>query len=129
MGISREVRITVDGETYTFSPSNRLMRRIDAGLAPQTVTGVIGTMDGTNVPLPALAYIISEMVAEGGGSVDEDEMVSEMMHDMQHNEAKGVMDWVRCIGECLAPPKDAVKNLSAPAKTGGKKGKAKKPKT
>lgn len=121
MSVFREVRIELDGKEYWFTPSNKMLRRIDAGLAPQTLLGVVGTMDGKNVPLPALAYIISEMVREGGGTVDEDSVLASLYDDLTNNGGEGIGPLVQCIGECITPPGATEKNLPSPAKTGGKK--------
>ena len=121
-GVFRETRIEYDGQEYWFTPSNKFLRRVDAGLAPQTLLGVVATMDGRNVPLPALAYIISEMVKEGGGDVDEDDVLGELYADLQHNGGDGIGPLVLAIGDCITPP-DAEKNLPAPARAGGKKSK------
>jgi hypothetical protein len=122
-GVFRETRIEYDGQEYWFTPSNKFLRRVDAGLAPQTLLGVVATMDGRNVPLPALAYIISEMVKEGGGDVDEDDVLGELYADLTNNNGNGIGPLVQAIGDCITPP-DSEKNLPAPAKTGAKKPKS-----
>ena len=121
-GVFRETRIELDGKEYWFTPSNKFLRRIDAGLAPQTLLGVVSTMDGRNVPLPALAFIISEMVREGGGNADEDDVLASLYDDLTNNNGNGIGPLVQAIGDCITPP-DAAKNHPAPAKTGGKKSK------
>jgi len=124
--VFREVSIEFDGETYRFTPSNKLLRRIDAGLAPQTLLGVVGTMDGKNVPLPALSFVIAEMIQEGGGDVDEDDVLAELYDDLATNNGNGIGPLVMSIGECITPPGDPAKNLPAPAKAGAKKKSRKK---
>ncbi len=119
--VFREVRIELGGEEYWFTPSNKFLRRIDAGLAPQTLLGVVGTMDGKNVPLPALAYVISEMVKEGGGTADEDEVLASLYDDLLNNGGEGIGPLVQTLGDCITPPGASEKNLPAPAKTGGRK--------
>lgn len=114
--VFREVVMSWDGEDYTFAPSNRLLRRIDAGLAPQTLLGVIGSMDGVNLPLPAIAYILSEMLSEGGADVDEDDVLAGLYDDMESNNGDGVGTLVQAIGECVTPPG----NGQSPVKSGGK---------
>jgi len=124
--VFREVSIEFAGETYRFTPSNRMLRRIDAGLAPQTLLGVIGTMDGKNVPLPSLAYVISEMISEGGGNVDEDDVLYELYDDIESNNGEGIPPLVHVIGDCVTPPGDAAKNSPAPVKKAGGKKRSKK---
>lgn len=123
-GVFREVRIEFDGQEYWFTPSNKFLRRVDAGLAPQTLLGVVATMDGKNVPLPALAFIISEMVKEGGGSADEDDVLGELYADLTSNGGNGIGPLVQAIGDCITPPDAASKNLPAPAVNGAKKAKS-----
>jgi len=119
-GVFRETRIELDGQEYWFTPSNKFLRRIDAGLAPQTLLGVVSTMDGRNVPLPALAFIISEMVKEGGGNADEDDVLASLYDDLTNNSGNGIGPLVQSIGDCITPP-DAAKNHPAPANVGAKK--------
>ena len=116
--ISREIQIEWDGEVYTFAPTNKLLRRIDAGLAPQTVLGILGLMDGTNVPLPALAYILSEMIQAGGGDADEDDVLAGLYDDMQNNDSRGIEPLMDAMAAAIAPPSGAAKNLAAPEKAG-----------
>jgi hypothetical protein len=123
-GVFRETRIEYDGKEYWFTPSNKFLRRVDAGLAPQTLLGVVATMDGRNVPLPALAYIISEMVKEGGGDVDEDDVLGELYADLTNNNGNGIGPLVQAIGDCITPPDIASKNPTAPASVGAKKPKS-----
>lgn len=123
--VFREISIEFDGKTYRFTPSNRFLRRVDAGLAPQTLLGVVGVMDGQNVPLPALSFVISEMIAEGGGSVDEDDVLAELYDDLATNNGAGIGPLVNAIAECITPPGDPEKNLPAPAKKAGGKPKRK----
>lgn len=122
-GVFRETRIELDGKEYWFTPSNKFLRRIDAGLAPQTLLGVVSTMDGRNVPLPALAFIISEMVREGGGNADEDDVLASLYDDLTNNNGNGIGPLVQAIGDCITPP-DAAKNQPAPAMVGAKKAKS-----
>lgn len=120
-GVFRELEIEFGGKAYRFTPSNRMLRRIDAGLSPQTLLGVVGVMDGANVPLPAIAYILSEMIAEGGGDVSEDEVLAELYDDLAANQGRGIAPLVAAIGDCITPPGTAAPNPPAPAKAGAKK--------
>lgn len=122
MSVFREVTIDYGGASYTFTPSNRMLRRIDAELSPQTLLGVLNVMDGNQVPLPALALVISEMVKEGGGDVTEDDVLVELYRDVQQNEGKGIKPLVQVIGACVTPPSDLPGgNGGSPAKASGKK--------
>lgn len=123
--VFREISIEFDGETYRFTPSNRFLRRVDAGLSPQTLLGIVGVMDDSNVPWPALSYVISEMIAEGGGTVDEDDVLAELYDDLATTGGAGIGPLVNAIADCITPPGDPEKNLPAPKKKSGGKPKRK----
>lgn len=118
--VFRDISIAFDGKTYVFTPSNRLMRRIDAGLSPNTLLGVIGTMNGQQLPLYDIAYIVSEFIAAGGGKVSEDDVLAELMADLQETQGAGIRPMIEAIASAIAPPGDAEKKSPAPvkAKTG-----------
>ena len=131
--VKRESAIEFDGVRYVFTPSNKMLRRIDAGLAPQTHMSVLAQlqdaaqaaksdpMAGARVPIASLAYIISEMIREGGGDVDEDEVSESIMEDMSENDAAGLPGLIEAVIETVSPPDRLAKNLPAPAKAGAKK--------
>ncbi|MDH5796933.1 MAG: hypothetical protein OEZ19_00070 [Paracoccaceae bacterium] len=124
MSVSREMTMEYAGETYRFDFSNKLLRRIDAGLAPQTFFGVLGVIDGREAPLPALAFIISEMLKEGGGEFTEDDVIEELYDDIRTNKGNGIRPLVEAIVACVSMPGQARGNSPAPAQ-GPKKAKAK----
>ena len=131
--VSRESVIEYGGERYTFTPSNRMLRRIDAGLAPQTHMSVLAQlMDahkasqtdaaaGARVPFTALAYIISEMLAEAGANVSEDDVYADIMEDMTDNGGAGLPGLIEAVVQTVSPSDSMAKNPPAPAKTGAKK--------
>lgn len=121
--VFREVSLTLGEETYTFTPSNKLMRRIDAGLHPQTVYGVIGLLKEQEVPVPAISYILAEMIHEAGGDVDEDEVHAALFQDMAQNDGAKMMELVNVIAECITPVGALQNPQKPPATTKTKKAK------
>lgn len=123
MSVFREVTIEFGGEEYRFTPSNKLMRRIDGELFPQTLFGVLNQMDGQQAPLPALALIISMMLNEGGGEFTEDDILKELYDDILNNNGNGVRPLVESIAACITMPDAPEGNGGSPAKSkaGGKK--------
>lgn len=119
--VKREVSIEYDGETYTFEPSNRLMRRIEADMYPMTLGGLVSCMKAEQVPLPTLAFVFSEFIKAGGGSVDEDSVYA----DLIQSEGRDIVGLIHAIDEVLTPPDYAAKNLPAPNKQGAKRKKGK----
>lgn len=124
MSVFREVKVEFGGKEYVFTPSNKLLRRIDAELYPQTMFTILGQLDGTQAPLPGLACIVANMLNAGGGEFTEDEILLELLDDVQNNGGRGVAPLGEAIGQCVGVPTKAqeVGNSSTPA-TGEKKAK------
>lgn len=106
MSISREITIEFDGRNYTFTPSNKLLRKIDSQLYPQTIFGVLNQLDGQQAPLPALALIISELLNAGGGEFTEDDILHHLYDDIRENGGKGILPLAMAITDSLTLPAD-----------------------
>lgn len=118
-GVFRDVIINYAGQDYVVTPSNKLLRQIDAELSPQSLFGILGGLGGSNVPLPALALIIQQLLNAGGGKFTEDEILADLMNDVTHNKGKGIKPLVDAIAACLAVEGVGTKNSESPSKTGG----------
>ena len=112
--VFREIAVEFGGKEYTFTPSNKLLRKIDAGLSPNTLLGVVSTMSGEQLPLYDIAFIVSKFIEAGGGSVDEEQVLAELYADLQENNGEGIQPMVKAIADVISPP-DAVKNHPSPA--------------
>lgn len=125
--VAREVSIEFDGQRYTFAPSNRLMRRIEADMYPMTLSGLVNCMQMDQVPLPSLAFVLTEFIKAGGGDADEDDIYDELVSDLADNKGEGLKSLLMCIDAVMTPPDFAAKNSPAPS-PGGRKpaGKRKK---
>lgn len=137
--VFREIQIEFDGVSYTITPSNKLLRRIDSGLTPATVLSTLAQVErvgraaaadpnsaeAMQFPFSGLAYIVAELISAGGGNIDEDDVYVGLMDDMQENEARGVFPLVEALGSIVSPPSSVVKN--SPAPKAGPKAKKKKP--
>ena len=121
--VLRDISISYGGETYTFTPSNRLLRKIDAGLSPNSIMGVVNTMQNENLPLYDIAFIVSEFIKAGGGNVSEDDVLAELYADLSENEGKGIGPLLEALAAAISPPGATAKNPQAPAATGAKRSK------
>ena len=102
-GVFREMEISWGGVNYSFVPSNKLLRRIDAGLSPRTIVGVFTSAKDGEFPVFDIAYIASEFLRAGGANIDEDEMYAEFTRDMQENGGAGVRALVEVMGVAINP--------------------------
>ena len=104
--VFREIAVEFGGKEYTFTPSNKLLRKIDAGLHPLTMYGLIGSMDGVQLPIYGIAYVASEFVKAGGGNISEDQMVGELYADLRDNKGEGVKAFIAAIGAAVTPERE-----------------------
>lgn len=116
-----EISITYGGEVLHFTPSNRLLRRLDAELAPETFLGVLSRMDGKEAPLPSIAFILSFFINAAGGEADEDTLFSELLDDVNNNNGEGLSAILSSLTGMLDFAKVTGKNSLSPAKPLGVK--------
>lgn len=120
-GVFREICIQYQGRSYNVVPSNKLLRRIDAELSPQSLFGVLSGLNGTNVPLPAIALIIQQLLNSAGGSFTEDDILIDLLEDAKENNGDGIKPLVEAIALCLTPEGVSPKNSASPSAQGGAK--------
>lgn len=77
MTVFREAKITWADKEYTFTPSNRLIRRIEREVPLMWVQMQFASQ---NVPISSIAYIATEVMRAAGADVSEDEMFAELTH-------------------------------------------------
>jgi len=132
MSVFREASVEFKGEDYVFTPSNKMLRRIEAGLAPNTLYGTLSQMQQGQVPLPSLAYILWEFLREAGARVDEDEVFGELSRMLMTGDQNAVLPVVELIAACVTPNAALEKPLASgttaakPGATKRKKGPARK---
>ena len=137
MAAKREYTLTdLDGKSWTFVPSIRFMMRLDRELAPETAMSVLARVEAaaiaaqndpqsiaaSQVPFPAMAYIVARMLQEAGADADPDDVYEAVMEDLQENDGAGFFPLLGMASEIIAGGrKDDAKNQQAPAETGAKK--------
>lgn len=99
MAVFREAVIEWAGEEYTFTPSNRLLRRIDREVP---LTEYMGKSQ-TGLRIPDTAFIVATFIRAGGGEVDEDEIAATLFEDVGANNGKGYFAITAAIVTALVP--------------------------
>lgn len=77
MGVFREITIEWGGEEYVFTPSNKLLRRIE-GQGVNIAVLMHGLAVGP-ISAPSLAFVAAEFLKAGGAVVTEDEVFGYIM--------------------------------------------------
>lgn len=115
-GVFNEVEISWKGKTYFFTPSNRLLRRIEGQLAPSSLTDVINRISEGKPPISEAAFIIAEFLKAGGADnsvADEDAIYGEIVADFERNQGKGFLLLCEAIMLAISPSDNAAKKRNA----------------
>ena len=81
MGVFRDVTIEWNGVDYSFTPSNRLLRRIE-GQGVNIAVLMHGLAVGP-ISAPSLAFVAAEFLKAGGAGVTEDDLFGYIMSASQ----------------------------------------------
>ena len=114
----RETSIEWMGETYVFTPANRLLRRIEGELAPSSISGVITLIGAGKPPISHIAFILASFLKAGGaekGVADEDLIYAHLMDDITNKDATAYLAVVDFLMRVLSPTEDASKKPTADA--------------
>ena len=120
MSVFREIEISYQGKAYTFTPSNKLLRRIERDVP---LAGMVMRIQDEKPAVSEIAFVATEFLkAAGCEDVDEDAMYAAIMGDIAvDGEIFATM--VNCIMQAISPTQDVAKNSSA-SQAGGKAAKA-----
>jgi hypothetical protein len=97
MGVFREITIEWDGEDYVFTPSNRLLRRIE-GQGVNIAVLMHGLAVGP-ISAPSLAFVAAEFLKAGGADVTEDDVFAYIMTATQG----GIDALATSVAEAITP--------------------------
>lgn len=122
-GVFNEVTIDWKGKQFVFTPSNRLLRRIEGELSPSSLTDVINRMGQGKPPISETSFIIGKFLEAAGASpeeADEDEVYKEIMNDFAdpNSEGRGFLALCGMIIQVISPAEDTAKK-STPVSGGG----------
>lgn len=122
MAVFRDCEIIWGGESYTLTPSNRLLRNIEKEVSLAHIA--IEASKGCP-PISHLAYVAAMLLQDAGADVTEDEMAAEL----QGGDHKDVVGFMEAIMAAITPQQVDEKKLGgrAPAaKPAAPKGKRRK---
>jgi len=113
--VFRDIDIVWEGERYTLTPSNRLLRRIESEVS---LTKLFNDAQNGELSVPNLSYVVCEFLkAAGVKGIDEDAIYGDLMADMANNNGALIMQMVEVIATAMSPPDaDPKKPAAAPAK-------------
>jgi hypothetical protein len=120
-GVFNEMTINWEGGSYTFTPSNRLLRRIEGELSPSSLTDVARRMNEGKPPISETAYIISEFLSAAGADksvADEDKIYAGIMNDFATNNGTGFIGLCKALLMAISPADDTAKKPTAASASG-----------
>ena len=126
--VFNDIKIEWLGETYTFRPTNRLLRRIEGELSPSSLTDVLNRMNAGKPPISETAFIVAKFLEAGGAEpdvADEDRVYGEIMNDFAENDGEGFVALCKTIVIAISPSEHTGKKSSAVSNEGAGKEAAK----
>jgi hypothetical protein len=113
MSVFREMSVEWEGERYTFSPSNKFLRRIDREVS---LAGLAARADRGEAPIFDMAFVIAEILAEAGVETDEDQVIAIITDEDEGDRAKYLVGLIndlmpkgKSTGGSVAPKKTQAK--------------------
>ena len=102
-GVFREVDIEWGGETYTFTPSMRLIRSIERGDGdgPVCIMQLIHAAQSGSPQFGFMAWLVAKVMTFGGAKVDDGEIYKQMMG----SEKEAISLYLNCIDAISPAPK------------------------
>lgn len=115
MPVFRDITLEYQDESYTLTPSNRLLRKIEGeGIS---LTDVIARTSEGKPPISEISFICASLLtAAGAPDVDEDAMYGELMQDVVDNGGKVFSGMCQVIVDILSPDEATIKKSPAPQK-------------
>lgn len=101
-GVFREISIAHNGQQYSLTPSNALLRRIES--EGVSILGMVAEVGKGKMPIFDIAKVASMFLIEAGVPVTEDEMYGELMTDLGQNDGAGVIAMCEVIVSAITPP-------------------------
>lgn len=111
-GVFHDVDIAWKGETYAFTPSNRLLRKIEGEIAPSTLGSVLQRVASGNPPFSEIAYILSVFLRAAGCRAEdcnEDELYRAILEDVRFRDGKQYYAITDILVQVVSPSEDAAK--------------------
>ena len=110
-GVFREISLEWNGEAYPFTPSNKLLRRIEREVS---FVDLINRSNDGRFPIFDIAYVMTEFLKSAGvRGVTEDEDYGVLARDMQDNNSEGIAVILGCVVEAISPPGEDPKKAAA----------------
>jgi len=101
MSVFRDVEIEWGGKSYSVTPSNRLLRKIESeGIS---LTHMIGRVADGQAPISEVSYVVAEFLKSAGAKVTEDEVYGYIMETMADGDEDGFATLAVAVVEAITP--------------------------
>jgi len=114
MSVFRDHEISWMGKRYTFTPSNRLLRRIEGQLAPSSFVDIINRMRNGKTPVSEVAFVVAEFLrAAGADDVSEDDIYGAIQQDFVSNNGEGFTRLAQTVILVVSPAEGTREKFTA----------------
>lgn len=101
MAVFRDLDMSWQGKTYTVTPSNRLLRRIEGEVG--SLTSMIAKIGAGEPPVSETCYVVAELLKAGGADVNEDEVYGEVMTALANGQEEAFAEMAVSVVEAISP--------------------------
>jgi len=110
MAVFRDTTMTWDGVEYVFTPSNRILRRIES--SGVNIATLIQGLSVGPVSAPDLAFVAAEFLKIGGATVTEDDVYGHIMTGTPDQ----ISELATFVASAIIPEEPAGKKPKSPAR-------------
>ena len=114
MSVFRDIEMEYEGQTYTVTPSNRLLRRIEAEVS---IMAMFSKFQSGKPVISELAFVIAVFLNSANAGVTEDEVAQELNWDLVHNNGDGIKSLMVSVSEMVTPVDKVKKPIPSKAKS------------
>lgn len=114
MTVFREMVVEWGGENYTFTPSNKFLRRVDREVS---LASLADRAERGDAPIFDMAFVVAEIMREAGVDTDEDEVISQITDESETDRAEYLIGLInKIMPDRSADSDEPVKKTKAKSK-------------
>lgn len=101
MSVFRDIEIEWQGETYTVTPTNRLLRKIEG--EGVSIAAMFANFNAGKPRYSEFSFVAAELLRSAGWDGDEDDIYAEILAACASGNEAAFVEFATRIGEAVVP--------------------------